>query len=232
MRFFASPVTTAALAAVCLLGSLTGTADAQTKSCVRNCLKPYATASAAVKRQVKPKCRAACNAVKAERHVCLNEASTLFKDASKTCAQSLKRIKRGQPPLTVSIPIGDSRDGNVTSQVLTYNYEPGCKQFIRSLWTDVKVGYVHVYKPRGSRCIDSTTARLTFSLTTHSRSPAMKSFAPAASTGTRPRRDASSTPTTARRRRPSPPARPSRPSSAAVRLSIDADFPSSLMPNP
>lgn len=138
MRFLLSPVTTA-LAAVWLLGSLTGTADAQTKSCIRNCLKPYANDPAAVQRQVKPKCRAACNAVKAERRMCLNEASALYKDASKTCAESLKRTKRGQPPLTVSIPIGDSQDGNVTSQILTYNYEPGCKQFIRSLWTDVKV---------------------------------------------------------------------------------------------
>lgn len=138
MRFL-SPVTTA-LAAVCLIGTLAGTADAQTKSCVRNCLTPYANEPASVQRQVKPKCRAACNAVKAQRQACLNEVNVLFKDASKTCAESLKRIKRGQPPLSVSIPIGNSQDGNVTGQVVTYFYEPGCKQTVRSLWTDAKVG--------------------------------------------------------------------------------------------
>lgn len=138
MRFI-SNVTTA-LAAVWLLGTLTGIADAQTKSCLRNCL--ILNANQTAQGQVKSICRAACNAVRPQRQACLNEANVLFRGASKACAESLRLINRGLPPLNVSVGIGRSRDGNVLDQILTYNYKPGCKQRIRSLWTEAKVGTI------------------------------------------------------------------------------------------
>lgn len=136
VRRLLSPVTTA-LAAVWLLATL---AEAQTKSCLRNCLTPYANEPASVQREVKPKCRAACKAMAGERQACLKEVNTVFKDASRTCRASLKGIKRGQAPLEVSIPIGDNRGGEVTDQVVTYFYEPGCKASVKFLTNDYKVG--------------------------------------------------------------------------------------------
>lgn len=138
MRHRLSSVATA-LAAVWLLDSLAGTAEAQTKNCVRNCLAPYATQPTSVQREVKPKCRAACHAVRAQRKACLNEVNVVFKNASKTCSASLRGITRGQAPLSVTIPAGNSQDGNVVDQSVTYFYEPGCKQAIKLLWTDGKV---------------------------------------------------------------------------------------------
>lgn len=121
------PVTTA-LATVWLFATM---GKAQTKSCLRNCLTPYANEPTSVQREVKPKCRAACKAMARERHACLKEVNTVFKNATKTCRASLKGIKKGQDPLQVVIPIGDHQNGQVTDQVVTYYYEPG--QFVRFL---------------------------------------------------------------------------------------------------
>jgi hypothetical protein len=132
-------VPTLAAVGLLLLGSLAGTADAQTKSCVRNCVTPYANEPASARREVKPKCRAACKATSSLRKACLNEVAPIFKNATKTCAESLKRIKRGQPPLSVSIHLGDNYDGSVVDQVATFNYEQGCKKVVKQLWNDAKV---------------------------------------------------------------------------------------------
>lgn len=138
MRFI-SNVTTA-LAAMWLLGTLTGIDGAQTKSCFRNCLVLNANQTA--QGQVKSICRAACNAVRPLRHACLDEAKVLYRGASNACSESLRLMNRGLPPLNVSVGIGHSRDGNVLDQILTYNYKPNCRQVIRSLYTQAKVSTI------------------------------------------------------------------------------------------
>ena len=128
-----------ALAAICLLGFLAGTVGGQTKSCTRNCLLAHANEPATVQRAVKPACHSACRGVRHDRKACLKTADTFWKDALKTCKRSIKGIKRGVAPLSISIEVGDHYDGGVTDMVHTYLYVEGCKQRTRSLWEHAKV---------------------------------------------------------------------------------------------
>ncbi len=118
-----APLVTTAVAVWLLLAALAGTAEAQTKNCVRNCLTPYTTAAKSVQREVKPKCRAACKNTRTLRKTCKKEVAVEYRNLTKTCADSLKEIKRGQPPLTISVPIGTNRGGDITNQIATYWFE-------------------------------------------------------------------------------------------------------------
>lgn len=114
--------TTALTAALCLFLAA-GTAEAQTTRCVSNCLAPYANATASVQNEVRPKCRAACNAAKPRRQACQNLVNVAFKNLTKTCTASLKRIRRGQPPLTIVVPIALRHYWNVTDPQGIYFFE-------------------------------------------------------------------------------------------------------------
>lgn len=118
-----------------LLPAPSATAAGGTGVCVKHCLSLYDDST--LMPTTKDNCRLACKdkGVVRLRRTCVKDVKIVAKQYLRTCKQSLRGIKHGDAPLSVTVSGAAS---NRTTITYTYFYESGCVEDIKALWTDGK----------------------------------------------------------------------------------------------
>lgn len=116
-------------------------------NCLKTCLVPYGTNAT---RTIKTICRRACKVAAPLRRSCRKTTNTFWRNQTKVCRQSIRRIKQGLPPLTSLV--SHTTPANASSDIPTvtqYTYEATCLKEIKFEWKDAKQTCREILCPDG-----------------------------------------------------------------------------------